>query len=530
MLHTESRPSKYLDYIHPQELVKENSFRYAGIEPGGKVPTFEEARPSLPDPYWDGHEDAIECYWKVWELAFANIRRATPDNGFISYYIDTAFNENLFLWDSVFIMFFARYGARAFNFQRTLDNFYHRQHLDGFICRELLPIPGGEMFHRHDPGSTGPNLLAWGEWEHFINFGDYERLAQVFPVILAYHRWLRQYRTWQDGSYWHCGLSSGMDNQDRIDCGRDDTEVRVSHGHLSWIDANAQALLSARRLVAMARELGRLDEVAEEEHEIKFLYDWINQTAWDEKAEFYFDVDRNGRTTGFKSIAAFWTILAEAVPLERRDRFLTWLNDPATFNRPHRVPSMAKGHPDYNADGGYWRGGVWPPTTYMILRGLTAFDCDRLAYDIACNHHRNVVEVFKEGVEGNHTLWEYYAPESAAPGYEELRKRRAVKDLVGWSGLGPVAVLLEYCFGLRPDVRRRRLVWDIRELNAFGVKRYPFGRDSLIDLECEARRKPGDKPEIRVSSTDDLELELRWPDGSETRLIGPGTVKEGLTE
>ncbi len=521
MLYTESRPSKYLDYFHPQELVKENSFRLADVEQG-EMPTFNEAQSLLPDPYWEGHNDAIDCYWKTWELAFANIRQATPNNGFISHYIDTAFNENLFLWDSAFIMFFARYGVRAFGFQRTLDNFYHRQHLDGFICRELLPTPGGEMFHRHDPGSTGPNLLAWQEWEHFCHTGNHERLARVFPVILAYHRWLRQYRTWQDGSYWHCGLSSGMDNQDRIGCGRDDTEVRVSHGHLSWIDANAQALLSARRLVDMAKELGRLDEVTEEKKEIEFLYAWINNVAWDEQAGFYFDVRRDGRTTGFKSIAGFWTVLAEAVPPERKGRFLAWLNDPAAFNRYHRVPAIAADAPGYDAAGAYWRGGVFPPTTYIVLRGLTAAGCGGMAYDIACNHHRNVVAVCKE----TKTLWEYYAPESAAPGYEELRKRLAVKDLVGWGGLGPVAVLLEYCFGLRPDVRRWRLVWDVRELNAFGVKHYPFGPNGLIDLHCGARSKPGDKPEVRVKSTIDLELELRWPGGSKITPVRPNVEME----
>ncbi|MEW5961542.1 MAG: trehalase family glycosidase [Chloroflexota bacterium] len=514
MLHTESRPSKYLDYIHPQELVMQNRFRYAGIEQAN-VPTFAEARPLLPEPYWDGHEDAINCYWKVWELAFANIKKTSPDNGFIAHYIHSAFNENLFAWDSVFIQFFARYGGRAFDFHRTLDNFYHRQHRDGFICRELLPIPGGEMFHRHDPGSTGPNVLAWCEWEHFLNCGDHERLAQVFPVNLAYHRWLRRHRTWQNGSYWHCGLSSGMDNQDRIGCGRDDTEVRVSHGHLSWVDANAQALLSACCLVDMARELGRLDEVDEEQQEIKALHSWINAAAWDEAIGFYFDVDRNGRTTGFKSIAAFWTLLAGAVPAERRGRLLAWLNDPATFNLFHRVPSLAGDARGYDATGGYWRGGVFPPTTYMVLRGLTAAGYDGLAYDIACNHHHNVVEVFKQ----TGTVWEYYAPAGTAPG--ERPDRPAIKDLVGWSGLGPVAVLLEYCFGLRPYVIENRLVWDVRETGAFGVERYPFGRKGLIDLRCAARRQSNQKPDVEIKSTCHLILELRWPGGSETREIAP---------
>jgi hypothetical protein len=36
------------------------------------------------------------------------------------------------MWDSAFILLFARYGSRAFDFQRTLDNFYAKQHPDGY--------------------------------------------------------------------------------------------------------------------------------------------------------------------------------------------------------------------------------------------------------------------------------------------------------------------------------------------------------------------------------------------------------------
>jgi hypothetical protein len=33
-----------------------------------------------------------------------------------------------------------------------------------------------------------------------------ERLRKVFPVLLAYHKWLRKNRSWPDGSYFSCGL------------------------------------------------------------------------------------------------------------------------------------------------------------------------------------------------------------------------------------------------------------------------------------------------------------------------------------
>ena len=37
------------------------------------------------------------------------------------------------------------------------------------------------------------------------SFGDKERLAKVFPCLMAYHEWMRENRTWRDGTYWSSG-------------------------------------------------------------------------------------------------------------------------------------------------------------------------------------------------------------------------------------------------------------------------------------------------------------------------------------
>ena len=512
MFYPQWTSGRYLNFMVKQPLVDENSFRTAGIavEP---VPIFDQVRAKLPAPYWEGHDEAIDCWWKVWELAFQNLNPATPENGFIRNYIDTAFNGNLFLWDSVFILLFVRYGLHAFDFQATLDNFYARQHTDGFICRELRPEPGGDMFHPHDPASTGPNVLAWGEWHYYRNTGDRDRIARVFPGLLAYHRWLRKYRTWPDGSYWANGLARGMDNQP---WGDEPHVAQTDHGHLSRVDVTAQAILSAQCLLAMARLLGREAELTPEIEEIEQLKALVNTHAWDPATQFYYDWHAVRGRISVKSIGVYWLLLADAVPADRLGPFVEQLNDPATFNRPHRVPCMAKDGPDYQARGGYWRGGVWPPTNYMLLQGLTRHGYADLAYDIARNHHDSVVQVFRD----TGTVWEFYAPELDAPG-ERHDGKHARPDMVGWGGLAPVAGLLEYRFGLQPDVPQNRLIWDVREMAAFGVERYPFGADGLLDLTCAARSTPQEKPAVTIRSNWAFTLELRWAGGQEIIQISP---------
>ena len=161
------------------------------------LPLFEDSKDKLPKPIWEGHDDVMDCYYKTWEIAFRNLRKPNAEAGFVSNFIDTAFNGYLFLWDSSFIVMFGRYGSHIFNFQKTLDNLYSHQHIDGFICREICEEIPGEQFQRDDPSSTGPNIMPWSEWEYYCLTGDKERLSKIFYPLLAYHKWLQLNRTWR---------------------------------------------------------------------------------------------------------------------------------------------------------------------------------------------------------------------------------------------------------------------------------------------------------------------------------------------
>ncbi len=506
---TVQRDRYYSTYV-PSALAKENPFLAMEREER-TLPTYETARAMLPSPYWAGGEDAILCYWKAWELAFDHLRTPAPGSGFVSNYIDTAFNDCLFMWDSCFILMFAKYGHRAFAFQRTLDNFYARQHPDGFICRQISGTSGEDRFHRHDPVSTGPNVMAWSEWEYFGMTRDMDRLRSVFPALVAYHRWLRMYRTWPDGSYWSSGWGCGMDNQPRMPLDLPYQADEFYHGHLTWVDTTLQQLLSAKLILAMAGTLGRADEVADFAEETARLSAFVNGTLWDEATAFYYDRKPDGELLGMKSIGAYWALLADVVPPERLARFVAHLENPAEFNRPHRIPSLSADDPAYQPEGDYWRGGVWMPTNYMALRGLTESGYDALAHEIALAHVSHVAEVFAR----TGTIWENYAPETIAQGTP------AKPNFVGWGGLAPIAGLFEYVFGLRPDVPGGKLRWDVRLLEAHGANRYPFGKDGWLDVSCEARTSTAEKPRVTVRSNVPLDLVLSWEGGSEIVRVTP---------
>ena len=464
----------------------------------GELPVYSDIKAQLPQPIWDGHESAIACYDKVWELAFGNLRKANPAAGFVSHFIDTAFNGYLFMWDSAFIVMFGKYASKIFDFQRTLDNFYSHQHRDGFICREICEDQPGEQWSRDDPASTGPNILPWAEWEYFQSTGDLDRLARVFDPLCGFHRWLQLNRSWPDGTYFSCGLACGMDNQPRQAPGYDEC---VSHGFMSWIDTCAQQYLSAEILIRMAELLNRGDEVQWLREEAAMLKDTINTKMWDEKTAFYYDTRRDGSVSGVKTVGAYWTLLADLVPADRKDAFVQHLDNESEFKRTNRVPSLSADDPHYVPGGDYWLGSVWAPTNYMVLRALSQNGYHRLAYEIADSFLQNVVSVFEQ----SGTVYENYAPETAAKG--SISKA----DFVGWTGLAPVSILFEYVFGIQPDAQNRRITWRINRTEKHGILHYPLG-DASVDLICDARASAEEKPVIHVRSDIPVTVDVIWND------------------
>jgi len=488
-----------LDLRIDNKYAQENVFlkKQADFSP---LPKYEEVKAKLPIAKWPARQDVIDCYNYTWQTAFKNLYQPTPENGFVSPFIDAAFSNDIFMWDTGFMLMFGRYGANAFNFQGSLDNFYAKQQKDGYICREIRRSDGTDLFERYDISSTGPNVLPWVEWEYYLNFNDKERLKAVFPPLLAYYQWFRTYRSWPDGSYFSSGWGCGVDNQPRLPEGINAT---WGQGHMSWIDITTQEILSGNILIKMAKCIGRENDVKDIEEEVASLTEYVNKNMWDDKTAFYFDRYKDGKLSTTKSIVAYWTLIAQVADQKRADRFIAHLTNKKEFDRYVRIPALSADNPEYRADGGYWNGGVWAPVNYMVLRGLKNYKADSLAHEIAMNNLNNVVKVYKK----TGTIFEHYAPERA--------EGRGVQNFVGWTGLIPITVLFEYVFGICSDVPNNTLVWDVRLLDEHGIDNYPFGKKDIINLTCAKRKRTTEKPKLKIESTIDFKLKLIWAGGNE---------------
>ncbi len=138
----------------------------------------------------DGHDDQIDMYWYAWKTLFSTWLFPPPaaDNMAVSNLIGIKSWGpwgSTMVWDTSFILQFARYGDGAYPFITALDNCYARQHENGFICRES-DSNNHEVFVSFP---VNPPLLAWAEWSYYQMTGDTGRIKRVFLPLVKQYEW-----------------------------------------------------------------------------------------------------------------------------------------------------------------------------------------------------------------------------------------------------------------------------------------------------------------------------------------------------
>lgn len=460
------------------------------------LPSFAASRAKLPVPILDGKPEYLEMYWKCWELAFQHLRQPQPESGFVSNYLDEAFNPNIFQWDTIFMVMFARYGHQAFPAVQSLDNFYCKQKTNGFICREIKEPNGGDFHAESSEEAINPPLFSWAEMESYRVTGDKSRFQLVLPVLENYVAWLETGRRKQGtahGLYWSNGLGCGMDNTPRSGSG--------------WVDMSAQMVLQYHDLAEMCEVLGKPEKAAAFRKHADDIAARINRWMWNEEDGLYYDVNDQGEPVKWKTAGCFWPMLAGITSPQQEAKLIAHLKDPKSFWRRNMFPTLAADQPGYEPSGGYWKGGVWAPTNYAIIRGLARQGHDDFAREATSRYLDEMFKVFKK----TGTVWELYAPDMERHGSGSAGlngEHQARPDFVGWTGCGPIAMLIENILGFDARGAKRQLTWNISRTDRHGIHNFRFG-DINASLVCAARTNPNDPAEISVESDQPFSLVLR---------------------
>lgn len=457
----------------------------------------------LPRPVYESNPGFVELYYKAWELAYAHIDSIpglpTPR------YMDEAHASNLiWIWDTCFMAQFCKYCPSVFPGIESLDNFYElmlskdRKELPKVIGNKWSGEGQGKLLDFRVQHPDNPPLFAWAEYCYAIQTGNTERLRKVFSERHYLQDWHSLFDSFDpekpqpygsnvkvaakkyDNGYAWKGCPSGMDNTPR---GRTSSASNLSNcpdnPDLRWIDAISYQALSALCLNRIAEILGDREEAETWLTKHRELSEEINSLYWDESDGCYYDIFSNGKKSKVMTIASYWPLLAWVASDGQAAKMLQKLDNPEYFGGMIPTCSLSRSDADFVATGGYWRGSVWMPTTYMALKAADQYGAGDIAKKEAVQILEHMYRTYTDYEP--HTIWECYSPTEFKPATN--KKGQTVRpDFCGWSALGPISLFIEDVIGIREaNAFTGTLVCDFEKNpeGRVGVENYRFG-----DIVC----------------------------------------------
>jgi hypothetical protein len=454
---------------------------------GAVIPVKADFLNAVPKPVLTDNSEWVSMYNNAWELAYSHIKKPQANSGFVSNYFDEAFdNTYIYQWDIIFMTMFAKYAHTAFQGINSLDNFYCKQRYNGAIARMISESAGTDYWSDDtNPNFINPPLFSWVEVETYKATGDKSRFAAVLTVLEKYFEFVETRRNSYDKThqlFWSNGQSSGMDNTPR-DGGRNNGHY--SNDHVGWVDISCQMVIQCNNIATICDELGKTGKAESYRQKANDIAARINQYMWDETAGLYFDVNTVGVKTPWKTIAAFWPMLAGITTPHQDSLLIANLQDPELFWRPIPFPTLAKSHSEYVNTGGYWLGAVWAPTNFATIKGLEKVGANAFAKEATEKYLEGLYNVYLT----TGTLWENYAAELINGNFKQGTNEAnppadCRKDFVGWTGLS-ISLLIENVLGFRMNGADKVLTYDLRRTDRHGIENLRMADVTTSIITCD---------------------------------------------
>lgn len=237
---------------------------------------------------------------------------------------------------------------------------------------------------------TKPPLAAWGVLNIFEATKDFNFIREFYPKLVKYHKWWYAERDHDKNGLCEYGATkdsliaalweSGMDNAIRFD---DAKLLKNGDGAYSLnqesVDLNSYLYAEKLFLSKMADTLGLKNEGAAFIAEATALKRKIQESFFDNKTKFYFDItiDRKKHINvyGPEGLIPLWAMAATQTEAESIQKVIF---DSDKFYTRVPFPTISADHPKLDING-YWRGPVWLDQAYFGIMGLRYYGYVRQA-------------------------------------------------------------------------------------------------------------------------------------------------------
>lgn len=452
--------------------------------------------------YFAEHPEWVELYNKSWQLHKSKIQRIPEaTNPERPYYVDEAFSGNIFVWDTIFMMLYDRYGMNQFPILSSLENFYYCQ-LDskgignGYIPREIIEESGKDFWNGFtDPTSTNPPLFSWAEWSCYMIHGDVSRFSKEIKGKTIYQRLCDHYSFIEKNKKSKFGLYGKTNG---LGTGLDDSPNQGS-GQL-YNSLSIQQAQNAYYLSLIANAMGNTKDAEYYASEHKRISALINDLMWNEENSMYSNLTGQGQQTNISTPTSLWALVGRVATEERADKMIKnqALNAEKLF-RPGGLSTLAYDHPEYVAEGGYWCGAIWAPTSYQYVKGLEAYGYDTVAFEESVRLVNTLSDVYQAGKKGGYvkkaTLYENYSAEYVRQGFKRIDWELTRSDFAGWTPCMSIGLMIENVAGVSINAPENTVNWNVSLIEHYSVSNLYFVHDGVenrVSLAAAQRNSASD--------------------------------------
>ena len=420
-------------------------------------------------------QDFVDLYEKTWAWLQDSWKKGSTKNKFPKQYFNYPENETVDQFDSILATFFLVYSNNQFPASPSLDMFYSKQEDNGAIRCSYSEVSGKPVFTKENPEGAAPPLFSWAEYNLYHKEGNKKRLKEIFIYLEKYFHWLEVTFKEENGLY-HVPLEATM----MANSPREEAYYPV--------DFNAQQAINALYM----SELG--DIMNDKEMSFKYkrkyfsLKTRISSLMWNEVDGIYYDLDKNENQVKVKTIGSFWTLLAEIPNEDRANALIDHLSNPETFGTDNPFPTLAASEEAFSEDGEGCRGSVYPPFTFMVVKGLEKYARYELARECSIRMLYFMLDTLHpdENTKGN--IYEAYKPNSDGPAVWKGNDSFPRPVFLAYTSIATVTLMVENVLGLYISLPRKTVDWIMPTLEVMGIENLSLKRNLITILSNKSSR------------------------------------------
>ncbi len=420
-------------------------------------------------------QDFVDVYDQTW--AWMEDYVITPDeaSGLLPRLFSNPESPLLHQTESCFSTFMMVYSNKKYASAPQLDTFYQKQEENGAIRSAYFVSDGKAYFTPENPDGLCIPLFAWAEHNLYHKVGNKKRVKEVMPFLEKHFEWL-------DANF-------------KTDFGLYAVPIEATSCPASprkkakyFIDFNAAQAMNALYLSELGEILNDKEISFKYKRHYFALKTKINTLMWNEDVQLYVDLDAEGNQVAVKSIASFWTLLAEIPNDARIEKLLAHLTNPETFGTPNPFPSLAVNQEGFQELGHGPNGSVYPHLTFMIIKGLEKYGAFELARESAIRHLYYMLDTLHPEGNKRGNVWEAYKPlkEGAAEWPDQPDFPRA--QLLQYVGLSTIALMIENVIGLYISLPKKTVDWKVPTIEAMGIENLSLKRNMVTILSNKTSR------------------------------------------